>query len=494
MMNADPSRRFVYTLLTVSTLALVSAKIARMELVFEPSMYRVEGDTSPSAPPRDWPKTRPTPMPTFSSNDRSRWCTVRTLVDEGTFIIGHRDLENGNSEKYHDRGIVFEDGWQTVDKVLNPRTLDYYSTKPPLLTLLAAAEYWLLKRTFGWTITGDPNKVVKTIVFTFNVIPLALYLLMLQRVLERMAKTEWARLFLFTAACLGTYITTFEVTLNNHTPAAVTALAAIYPFLMSDGMGDRLYGRIPLPALPSGSMLIASGILAALTACLELPALAFLAALAVAIALRSPSRALLFLVPALLVFSSEFWLNKIAVGEWTPLYSKVNSEWYHYPGSHWLKTSGIDAARFHESVSAYIFNCLIGHHGLFSLSPIWLLSFAGMIGQTIASFRKNAASTAATFFFPLTLFVSLVVIDFYFTTTSNYGGWTSGLRWLFWLTPLWLLAAQPAADRLAAATWGRCVGYAALAVSVFSASFPDWNPWRHPWIYRLFESQGWISY
>ena len=40
-----------------------------------------------------------------------------------------------------DSGIIFEDGWQSVDKMLNPVTLEYYSTKPPLLTFLVACEY-----------------------------------------------------------------------------------------------------------------------------------------------------------------------------------------------------------------------------------------------------------------------------------------------------------------------------------------------------------------
>ncbi len=30
-------------------------------------------------------------MPTFGSNDRSRWATVRALVDNGTYEIGYRD-------------------------------------------------------------------------------------------------------------------------------------------------------------------------------------------------------------------------------------------------------------------------------------------------------------------------------------------------------------------------------------------------------------------
>ncbi|MFL5339200.1 MAG: hypothetical protein ACJ8F7_03450 [Gemmataceae bacterium] len=492
-MTADPSRSFVYTLLTIGTLALVSARVARTEFVFEPSMYRAPGDTSPDAPPRDWPKCRPTPMPTFSSNDRSRWCTVRALVDHGTFVIGHRDVEPDDPDEYYDRGIVFEDGWQTVDKVLNPQTLDFYSSKPPLLTLLTAGEYWCLKRAFGWTITGDPNKVVKTILITFNVIPLAIYLLMLRRLLEEFAATEWARFFLFAVACFGTYITTFAVSLNNHTPAAVTALVAVYPFLTAVPAGQR-WGRIPLPPLPSNAQLIIAGFFAGLTACLELPALAFLAAQAIAIFLRRPLRSLLFVVPALLVFSSEFGLNYIAVSEWWPIYGKVGSVWYRYPGSHWLKQSGIDAARLHESIFAYIFHCLIGHHGLFSLTPIWLISFAGMIRGTRDVFRNDAGITAMSFLQPLMLAVSVVVIGFYLVTSTNYGGWTSGLRWLFWLTPLWLLMAQPAADRLAGSPWGRRLAYAALAVSVFSASYPVWNPWRHPWLYQLCESQGWVRY
>ena len=43
----------------------------------------------PNGPTRTW-ATRPTPSPTFSSNDRSRWAMVRALVDNGTFAIGRR--------------------------------------------------------------------------------------------------------------------------------------------------------------------------------------------------------------------------------------------------------------------------------------------------------------------------------------------------------------------------------------------------------------------
>jgi hypothetical protein len=96
----------------------------------------------------------------------------------------------------------------------------------------------------------------------------------------------------------------------------------------------------------------------------------------------------------------------------------------------------------------------------------------------------------------LTLAVSAVVIVFFawLVGTANYGGWTSGPRWFFWLTPLWLLALLPAADWLAPRRGGRVVGYVLLAVSVFSAAFPAVNPWRHPWLYQLLEYLGWVRY
>jgi hypothetical protein len=94
----------------------------------------------------------------------------------------------------------------------------------------------------------------------------------------------------------------------------------------------------------------------------------------------------------------------------------------------------------------------------------------------------------------LAVYLTIVVIGFYLVISNNYGGWTSGPRWLFWLTPFWLLMMLPAVDRLATCRRGRLFCLLLLAVSAASASFPAWNPWRHPWLYQLLESQGLIPY
>jgi hypothetical protein len=73
----------------------------------------------------------------------------------------------------------------------------------------------------------------------------------------------------------------------------------------------------------------------------------------------------------------------------------------------------------------------------------------------------------------------------------NYGGMTSGFRWMFWFTPLWLVVMLPAADRIAGSTLGRAVALALLTMSVLSVSYPTWNPWVHPWIYHWLQWSGW---
>src|SRR5580704_3936752 len=126
-MNTDPAtlRPLVYPLLITVAAAAVCGRILSANLVYEPYLSRSEDEPNDGRR-RLWPKKPPEPMPTFSSNDRSRWATVRALVDEGTYVIGHRDPALASAtNKYGDTGIIFEDGWQSIDKVMRPETRDF---------------------------------------------------------------------------------------------------------------------------------------------------------------------------------------------------------------------------------------------------------------------------------------------------------------------------------------------------------------------------------
>ncbi len=482
----NTTRSTAMTLLTVATLAWVVARIGNAELVLEPSLHRNVHETSPPAPSRNWPTTRPQPMPTFSSNDRSRWATVRALVDHGTFVIGEGtfdpELQRYRGGAGFERGIIAEDGWGTVDKMMDPKTGRFYSTKPPLLTLLAAIEYAALKSLLGWSITEHPHRVVKTILLTINAFPLLGYLWLFRRWVERYGKTDWGILITFASGCLGTFLTTFSNTLTNHVPAAVVTMAIIHGVWGNDEKPTR--GR-----------LITIGLFLGFLVCLELPAAIFSLLVALYFIHRHGSLAWRWTLPtAALPIVFLLILNRSSIGEWLPAYSKVSSEWYRYPGSHWMPAppgqvkNGIDWAWLHESRAAYVFHFLFGHHGWFSLTPIWLGSLMSFAAP------RRVGWPFPRFLYAVAVSVSVVVIGFYLIWSNNYGGWTSGPRWLMWLTPIWLLAWLPAADRLSHTRGGRAISLAVFAVSVFSCAFPTWNPWRHPWLYQVMESAGWIRY
>ncbi|MCI0432193.1 MAG: hypothetical protein L0271_00895, partial [Gemmatimonadetes bacterium] len=99
-------------------------------------------------------------------------------------------------------------------------------------------------------------------------------------------------------------------------------------------------------------------------------------------------------------------------------------------------------------------------------------------------------------FVTATFALTAIVLGFYLTRTENYnyGGVSCALRWLLFLTPLWLVSLVPAVDWGASSRWFRVAALATLVVSVYSAWEPGGRPWQQPWLFRWMERAGWIDY
>lgn len=497
-------RRAVAAVLIVSAMAGIAGRICGVGRVYEPWLTR-PADADPKDDPRGlWRATRPEPWPTHGDNDRSRWATIRALVHEGTYAIGQRGEGTTPEGKPNDRGIITQDGWGTIDKVLHPERKEFYSSKPPLLPTLLAGEYWVLHRVLGWDITDVHQRwlVIPAILLTINVLPFGISLLLLARLAERHGMTDWGRCYVLAAGAFATFLTTFAVTLNNHNVAAWSAMFALYAAI-------RLWSEAEAPAW----LFAMAGFFASFTATNELPAASFAVALGVLLLIRAPVRTLTIFVPAALIPLAGFlYTNYLAIGEWTPAYEKFGSEWYNYEGSYWKRLAeeppkGIDAAGRMESRAVYAFHLLVGHHGIFSLTPVLLMSLVGMFaGLKFLRFSPEGAPAATNpqpgrglgYASLLTLGVTAVVLGFYILALDegkrNYGGWTSGPRWVFWMSPLWLVAMLPAADWLGKRRWGRLLALLFLGVSVLSVSYPQYSPWRHPWVYNVLENAGYVKY
>ncbi len=411
--------------------------------------------------------------PFLSANDRSRWCTVRALVEEQMRVPG---------APYAIDKVIQEPGWDTIDMVKHDGHL--YSSKPPLMATLLAAEYWVIHRLTGETLGTAPYAIGRFMLVTVNLLPMVLYFWVLGKLLERVGQTDWGRLFAMTGAAFGTFLTTFAVVVNNHLPAAVCAAVALYAAARV-WLDDRLLWRY----------FVAAGFFGALMAAEELPALALFVPLGIALLWKAPGRTLLGFVPAAAVVAVAFFAtNWIAHRSLRPPYMHRSQtdpadNWYVYTyerggrqlTSYWQDPKGLDAGE--PSRAVYALHVLVGHHGVFSLTPLWLLSVVGLgvwlIRPPERRLRHVALGIAA---------VSVVVLAFYILRPQidrNYGGMTAGLRWAFWMTPLWLAALVPAVDRMSRWAWARWLAAAALVVSALSAAYPTWNPWTHPWIYDL---------
>jgi len=158
--------------------------------------------------------------------------------------------------------------------------------------------------------------------------------------------------------------------------------------------------------------------------------------------------------------------------------------WYDYPGSYWFNDvrKGVDQGQ--SSRSVYAFHCLVGHHGIFSLTPVWVFSLFGLA----LGFWGTRDEKWLTFG---TLLISVVVVGFYLMRPQldrNYGGVSCGLRWTFWMTPLWLVAMIPVIEKLAKFKALMIFAFSLAAVGIFSVCYPWTNPWVHPWIFSYWYS------
>jgi len=420
-------------------------------------------------------------LPIQSANDLSRWATIYSLGERGTYQIDVTPWRN------------------TIDRVqLNGH---FYSSKPPLLPTVLAGEYLLLKTlSFGkLNFQNHPVAVMRLILATVNLVPLVIFLLLFSRLLGRLTADPWMRTYALLAAGLGTYLSAYSVTLNNHTVAAFSMFFALFPAYLIWQEKRREWW-----------LFAAAGFFAAFTAVNELPATAFLVAVAGGLLWKARRQALLFLLPfALIPVGAHFETNYAAVGSLKPAYADKAS--YVFPGSYWkidpasgrLVGSKLDPATGKESIAlnkgidnqyepwpVYLFHMLLGHHGIFSLSPIFIFSLIGLWR------RIRARGDPLRPFALLTVSLTLLLLVFYvfFAGPRNYGGGCSGLRWFFWLIPLWLMFLPAGLAGKTDSRWVRGLACAFLLISAATVFYAAPNPWSKSWLHEFLYQMKWISY
>ncbi len=490
--------------------------------------------------------------PLLSANDRSRWATVRSLVEHGTYAL---DPVMFTADGKQDRE------WYSIDIVRHvgqDGREHFYSSKPPLFPTLVAGLYWGLRAITGASLANDPFYVVRSLLLLVNVLPLIVYWCLIAHLAGRWCTDTWQLAYIMAAAVLGTLLTPFAVTLNNHLPAAVgAALSGWLVLRIITNHKSRWYD------------FAGAGFFAGWTVVNELPAVTWLVATGWGCASRSVRMTFLAFLPSVLLWCGAFEIcNYVAHQSWLPPYmhrsdgpvlgtwqmeppeklqahtlslgqrqliqshlglvlseqarliprhlpsawilldesqalrlalawegNRVTARqwdnWYEFEGTYWTEERKRGVDRGEPNAWIYLFHVLIGHHGLLSLTPIWWLIPIGIYRwwhHPQRAFRWVALGI---------LIVSVVVLTFYVTRPvedRNYGGVSCGMRWLLWLTPVWMFCLIGAMPIVSQYRWSRGVAVLLLAASIFSVAYSLSNPWRHPWIFDYWSSLGWIRY
>lgn len=403
--------------------------------------------------------------PLQSANDRSRWSTVWSLVERSTYQIDEIDAAPG---------------WGTIDKVRHEG--HFYSTKPPLQSTLVAGVYWCVKRITHWNLTDQTAEVSRIILLFVNWLPHVLSLIVTAMLVERYARRDFGKLFVLAVASWGTLLGPFTSSLNNHSPAAICVVLAMYPLLriICDGDHRKRY-------------FLLAGFFSAATFTLEIPAALLVVVFGALLLKANPKRTLTLFVPAALIPIVAFVaLNCVVTGSLSPFYSSYGSDKYVYEHegipSYWSHPQGLD--RNLDSPLMYFVHCTIGHHGLLSLTPVWLLTLISWFG-----WRRWPECRQRTMLL-VGAGLTAVVFGFYLTRTQNYnyGGNSVALRWMLWLVPLWLIAMIPVFDAWGSRRSFQIAASVLLVASVVSAQIPGSNPWQSTWLLTLMEKWKWVDY
>jgi uncharacterized membrane protein YfcA len=513
--------------------------------------------------------------PFLSANDRSRWCTIAALIEDGSFQIDRLLEKRDHTGRKRT--------WYTIDMVRKPEvdgSEHYYSSKPPLLAVLHAAVCSPITALFQRRLSDSPLLIARCLLAIVQWLPLAIVWFLFAKWIERHLSDLWARWSMLAMLLFGTYLSTFSNTLNNHLPAALCMIVSVWLierlFRLRSSSHSLSEDNQRKVERRNGGLCMAVGFFAGLTAAFELPGLAWAAGviglLFITLGWKESVASLIGMTPVAIAFGVT---NYIAYGDLQPPYAhrellgekiasvdeRISSsteptidairnglvksgievsepyalrsarrantwefsgvrkagredairfavvpgengwsihrwnDWYDYPKSYWLpgKKIGVDLGE--PSKLAYAFHVLVGHHGIFSLTPFWILSALGAVvylrrwpshGLIVRNMSEDDQRWWLSF---LIVGVSCVCIAFYLNRPlidRNYGGVCSGFRWQFWLIPAWLWLAAPVANYLGSRSWGRVLLVIFIIASIFSATYPWHNPWQHPWPYKWF--------
>ena len=292
-------------------------------------------------------------------NPASRFLTMESLVENGTFTI--------NEKHQYTCDKMFRDG-------------NYYSSKPPVLSVAGAAIYYVLHNFFNLDLPDKPyiNTENLSVYFITLILVGGTYLLLLfyfYKTLKLLKIKKEHQILLLGLGC-GTLYLSYLPTLNNHTVAGSLLFIGFY-YLLKLKLGE---------AKDYKKNIALCGFFASLSAVIDLPTgLVFLALFCVYIFfIISKKQTVYYILAAAPIIIIHLFLNLQITGDFLPV--QFHPELGDYKNLIW-NLLGSDGIPHQQNLLIYAFNIFFGARGLLFFSPILIFAFYS-IYKTIKS-RKN---------------------------------------------------------------------------------------------------------
>jgi hypothetical protein len=423
-----------------------------------------------------------TNLSTRSQNVASRIAAVESFVNRGEFFI-----DGGPFLKLVDQ----PDGSHVYllnDMVYNRRDGRFYSSKPPVLTVMLAGVAAPLKALGARLEFWGPDMAGTLFLLTWPLMggTAAVAFYAFRRKLASRLDSPDADI-VTVLALGGTLFLTYSVTLNHHTITAMLVLVSFFVLGMADG-----------EQAISGKRAAVAGFLMGLAATIDIGhgfafALAF--GLYMLFYMRSVRTIVMFGLGSIAPLACHCALQYPIWGSVLPVQMIEGTK--DFPHSYWRTPIGPDAWRV--PAWKYWFITLISMRGLFVLSPVLVFGAAQLVADVRDCAQKKLARTEAGkgYAAASVLFGIVFLIAYYaLVADRNFGGSCYGMRWYIGFMPLLAWYAAMSYTECRGEARVRRLFYVLGVISVAYALVGMADPWMlmennpHPLVRALMPLRG----
>lgn len=382
----------------------------------------------------------------LNSNELGLWASVSVLID---------GVQNTN------------DSWLGSHVQLD-------ALPSPFVTLVAVL-YKCAKTAFLISLSEEPVATTRLVLAMVNLPLLAIFFAAMSACIEKVGSSNWSRYCCVAIACYATMLLPLTSSLNSLLPAATATAVTMWLYLhVADRLEELFVLSLKHCAIAGFTAVLAGGF-DVLAAIMIVPWLVLFARLDRDVVKPFLAGAALGLAFTVGSFGIGMLGTKAQTGGFQDGFTLAATATV---GDAIVADSDVTQNEPSVSRISRAMHGLVGHHGLFSLTPLWLLlplAFTRGMQLEPAEFRRLTVAV-------ITVSIACFLVALGFAFLGQGRSQQVYLSRLVWMIPLWLLMLAPLIQELSDSRLGKLIVIALASNCVLSAVFAFPAVSKSPWL------------